>query len=252
MEFWEQWLAAITASGLGLGAVVMGLSAWLGNVWSKRIETATTLRNDLEKLKEQSVVDKQARYDQAQLDERMKEIEQKYNELNTKGEYFHQISQQTYQKLFERKMVAYEKFLLKSYKLQEDIENYELFITNREKITNENSLNPRILELSKIIFNDFNELTIDLNIDLIILSPELQQLVIKVENIFFEALDDGNYIRTAPIDFSNLINNPTDTEIIKKYFAYYLADKKLQDVKDIIKQIRKDVVKISNKIDTIS
>jgi hypothetical protein len=84
MEFWEQWLAAITASGLGLGAVVMGLSAWLGNVWSKRIETATTLRNDLEKLKEQSVVDKQARYDQAQLDERMKEIEQKYNELNTK------------------------------------------------------------------------------------------------------------------------------------------------------------------------
>jgi hypothetical protein len=149
-------------------------------------------------------------------------------------------------------MVAYQKFLLKCYKLQKDIENYELFITNREKITNENSLNPRILELSKIIFNDFNELTIDLNIDLIILSPELQQLVIKVENIFFEALDDGNYIRTAPIDFSNLINNPTDTEIIKKYFAYYLADKKLQDVKDIIKQIRKDVVKISNKIDTIS
>lgn len=252
MEFWEQWLAAITASGLGLGTVVMGLSAWLGNVWSKRIETATTLKNDLERLKEESVVDKQARHDQAQLDERMKEIEQKYKELNTKGEYFHQISQQTYQKLFERKMVAYEKFLLKCYKLQKDIENYELFITNREKITNKNLLNPRILELSKIIFNDFNELIMDLNIDLIILSPELQQLVIKVENIFFGALDDGNYIRTAPIDFSNLINNPTDTEIIKKYFAYYLADKKLQDVKDIIKQIRKDVVKISNKIDTIS
>ena len=130
----------------------------------------------------------------------MKEIEQKYNELNTKGEYFHQISQQTYQKLFERKMVAYEKFLLKCYKLQKDIENYELFITNREKITNENSLNPRILELSKIIFNDFNELTIDLNIDLIILSPELQQLVIKVENIRYE-----KWKKKMDEDFMNLI-----------------------------------------------
>jgi len=78
-SFWQELII-----NLGGNAVLCGLIIYLSKSYIERI----------------------GRNEQATLDERLKRLEQDHENLLTKREHFHQISQQTYQKLFEDKINA--------------------------------------------------------------------------------------------------------------------------------------------------
>ena len=83
-NFWQELII-----NLGGNAVLGGLIIYLGKIYLERI----------------------GRKEQAAIDERLKRLEQDHEKLLTKNEHFHQISQQTYQKLFDRKIAVYDELL---------------------------------------------------------------------------------------------------------------------------------------------
>ena len=78
-DFWQELII-----NWGGNAVLGGLIIYLGKIYLERI----------------------GRNEQAAIDERLKRLEQDHEKLLTKDEHFHQISQQTYQKLFDEKINA--------------------------------------------------------------------------------------------------------------------------------------------------
>lgn len=78
-DFWPELIIS-----WGGNAVLVGLVAYIGKIYLERI----------------------GREEQAVIDERLKHLEQDHENLLTKREHFHQISQQTYQKLFDDKINA--------------------------------------------------------------------------------------------------------------------------------------------------
>ena len=78
-SFWQELFIS-----WGGNAVLVGLIAYIGQIYFERI----------------------GRKEQATLDERLKRLEQDHEKLTAKSEHFHQISQQTYQKLFDDKINA--------------------------------------------------------------------------------------------------------------------------------------------------
>ena len=78
-NFWQELII-----NLGGNAVLGGLIIYLGKIYLARI----------------------GRNEQAAIDERLKRLEQDHEKLTAKSEHFHQISQQTYQKLFDDKINA--------------------------------------------------------------------------------------------------------------------------------------------------
>lgn len=104
----EIFLSTLIGSGIGIGAILFGLSKWLGSVWAERIKNVEQLEHEIKLLKENATVDTIAREQQATIDERLKKVEQEHVILMTKDEHFHQISQETYQNLFARKLTIYE------------------------------------------------------------------------------------------------------------------------------------------------
>ena len=83
-SFWQELII-----NWGGNAVLGGLIIYLGKIYLERI----------------------GRNEQAAIDERLKRLEQDHEKLLTKDEHFHQISQQTYQKLFDRKIAVYDELL---------------------------------------------------------------------------------------------------------------------------------------------
>lgn len=80
---------AVVVSLGGSTAIVFGLSSWIGKIWANRLMEKDKLKYT-------------------------KEIETLKNELQTKitqMEHFHQISQETYQKLFTKKIEIYESLI---------------------------------------------------------------------------------------------------------------------------------------------
>ncbi|MGP5211268.1 hypothetical protein ACTXJ5_10810 [Psychrobacter alimentarius] len=106
-NFWQDLII-----NLGGNAVLGGLIIYLGKIYLERI----------------------GRNEQATIDERLKRLEQDHEKLLTKDEHFHQISQQTYQKMFEKKVDAYMRLIqLRQQYLsnkevnipKENVENYQ-------------------------------------------------------------------------------------------------------------------------------
>jgi hypothetical protein len=91
-DFWQELIIS-----WGGNAILVGLIAYLGKIYLERI----------------------GREEQAAIDERLKRLEQDHEKLLTKNEHFHQISQQTYQKLFDKKVDTYNKLLNISMKFRE-------------------------------------------------------------------------------------------------------------------------------------
>lgn len=83
-NFWQELII-----NWGGNAVLGGLIVYLGKIYLERI----------------------GRNEQAIIDERIKKLEQNHEKSLAEGEYFHQISQQTYQKLFDEKVDIYNKLL---------------------------------------------------------------------------------------------------------------------------------------------
>lgn len=83
-NFWQELIISLSGNAL-LG----GLIIYLGKIYLERI----------------------GRNEQATIDERLKNLEQDHEKRLTEGEHFHQISQQTYQKLFDRKIAVYDVLL---------------------------------------------------------------------------------------------------------------------------------------------
>lgn len=83
-SFWQELFIS-----WGGNAVLVGLIAYIGKIYFERI----------------------GRKEQASIDERLKRLEQDHEKILNKDEHFHQISQQTYQALFERKIKVYDKLL---------------------------------------------------------------------------------------------------------------------------------------------
>ncbi|WP_413189951.1 hypothetical protein [Psychrobacter sp. AT9] len=92
--FWQELII-----NWGGNAVLGGLIIYLGKIYLERI----------------------GRNEQAAIDERLKKLEQDHENLLTKRDHFHQISQQTYQKLFEHKIEVYHHLnnLVSSYQSQD-------------------------------------------------------------------------------------------------------------------------------------
>ncbi|MBH0085038.1 hypothetical protein I6E84_02250 [Psychrobacter sp. SCQQ22] len=78
-DFWQELIIS-----WGGNAVLVGLITYIGKIYLERT----------------------GREEQAVIDERLKRLEQDHEKLLTEGERFHQISQQTYQKLFDEKINA--------------------------------------------------------------------------------------------------------------------------------------------------
>ena len=83
-DFWQELIIS-----WGGNVVLVGFIAYIGKIYLERT----------------------GREEQAVIDERLKRLEQDHEKLLTEGERFHQISQQTYQKLFDRKIAVYDELL---------------------------------------------------------------------------------------------------------------------------------------------
>lgn len=87
-NFWQELIIS-----WGSNAILVGLIAYVGKIYLERI----------------------GRNEQAAIDERLKRLEQDHEKLLTKDEYFHQVTLDTYQEIFKKKIkVYYELTRLKS------------------------------------------------------------------------------------------------------------------------------------------
>lgn len=87
-SFWQELIIS-----LGSNAILGGLIIYLGKIHIERV----------------------GRNEQSAIDERLKNLEQKHETLLTKDEYFHQVTLDTYQEIFKKKIkVYYELARLKS------------------------------------------------------------------------------------------------------------------------------------------
>ncbi len=85
----------------GASVVVIGLSSWLGSLWSKRILNQEKLRMDkeLQQLKDSNLAN-------------LKSMERELQVELQKRDHYHQISKSTYEMNFERKVKVYTELLL--------------------------------------------------------------------------------------------------------------------------------------------
>lgn len=88
-NFWQELIISLSGNAL-LG----GLIIYLGKSYLERL----------------------GRNEQATIDERLKNFEQSHEKRLTEGEHFHQISQESYQRLFDRKIKVYDSLSILSLK----------------------------------------------------------------------------------------------------------------------------------------
>lgn len=103
--FWQELII-----NWGGNAVLGSLIIYLGKIYLERI----------------------SRNEQGTIDERLKTLEQDHEKLLTKNEHFHQISQESYQKIFDRKIEVYDNLSVFSLKFN----SYTL--TSKEAINTSN------------------------------------------------------------------------------------------------------------------
>ena len=93
-------------------------------------------------------LERTGRNEQAAIDERLKNLEQDHIKLLTKGEQFHQISQKTYEKIFEKKVEVYMKLVsLKQYYLS----SKEIFNLPDKTMTSHNRDLDAVLKLKETV-----------------------------------------------------------------------------------------------------
>ena len=129
-DFWQELIIS-----WGGNVVLVGFIAYIGKIYLERT----------------------GREEQAVIDERLKRLEQDHERLLTKDEHFHQISQQTYQKLFEHKIEVYNHLsnLVSSYHLLDCTDYSQGFDNNSIKY----NLVSSFIEISKYISSNSTYVT---------------------------------------------------------------------------------------------
>lgn len=125
-NFWQELII-----NWGGNAVLGGLFVYIGKIHLERV----------------------GRNEQAIIDERLKRLEQDHEKLLNKDEHFHQISQESYQELFDRKIKVYDKLSVLSLKFN----SYTL--TSKEavnKVDIEDNAKSELLKVHyKCIYNKY-------------------------------------------------------------------------------------------------
>lgn len=162
-EFLQQLLVNI-----GGNAILAGLVVYLGRIYLERI----------------------GRNEQAAIDERLKKLEQEHESLIVKGEHFHQISQATYQKLFDKKIDTYSEAWKICTNLENYVEqyNYSFKTTGIKNTKNFDEINIYFEGLLKLLNDNFLVLSIELQLIL----KDLNLISMPVITDFFYRLDSND------------------------------------------------------------
>lgn len=181
--FWQELII-----NLGGNAVLGGLIIYIGKFYLEKV----------------------GRNEQAAIDERLKTLEQHHEKLSAKNEHFHQISQESYQKLFDRKIKVYDslsvlslkfnsysltsKEAIKNSDIKEQVKNellkvhykcvYEKYITIAETIEKNSSV------ISKELLGDYIEWKKHLSNNIGFLHLSLQELYARKVNIAYQVTDN--------------------------------------------------------------
>ncbi|MDE0490031.1 hypothetical protein NK638_00465 [Psychrobacter sp. A3] len=106
-EIFASIITSLVTSGISIAVVVLGLSSWLGGVWSKRIDRLENAEIELKKLEKKSTIDSEARKENAEMQKQLDELKHQHQKLLNKDHVNHSIAQDTYAKFFSSKMDAH-------------------------------------------------------------------------------------------------------------------------------------------------
>jgi hypothetical protein len=187
------------------------LATWIGKVWAERIN----------------------RDEKAEIDERMKKIEQDYEQLKIRNDYFHQVSQQTYQKLFEKKLDIYEELakLVVEY-------NDTIIISFDTYDSYESTYFRRFLKINEYIRKNmlfFSSKLVERNLEI------YKKLSPKIQNYYFERQIkiDNEYISEFQYEFELEM----DKMEVKKFNELYKYLK--HDIDSLIELIYLDLSSVT-------
>ena len=187
------------------------MATWIGKVWAERIN----------------------RDEKAEIDERMKKIEQDYEQLKIRNDYFHQVSQQTYQKLFEKKLDIYEELakLVVEY-------NDTIIISFDTYDSYESTYFRRFLKINEYIRKNmlfFSSKLVERNLEI------YKKLSPKIQNYYFERQIkiDNEYISEFQYEFELEM----DKMEVKKFNELYKYLK--HDIDSLIELIYLDLSSVT-------
>lgn len=106
-ELFASIITALAVSGLGVTVVIIGLSNWLGGVWSNRINRLESAEIAFRSLEKKATIDSEARKENAEMQKQLDELKHQHQKLLNKDHINHSIAQDTYAKFFSLKMDAY-------------------------------------------------------------------------------------------------------------------------------------------------
>ncbi len=224
------FFTSLVGGGAGIGVVVFALSKQLGSVWKERIGRLEDARITIETLQEQATIDTIAREHTADLEARIKLIEQDHERRSVEEEHFHQISQETYQKLFENKIDVYNELstLLNNY--------YTNGINERDSMS--------IKHLSPYEhFDKFELLSKFILKNALYVSPELNELNYRWH---LKCIKKINEVRASTILFNPMekVNSYGVKQEENKIYSEFYNDTK-EEIYVINKQLKEDIRKIS-------
>lgn len=267
MSFWAELFVNLAGN-----AVLGSLLVYLGKIYLDRINRNEQAVIDEKARADQAVINEQARADQARLDERMKDIEQKYEQLKIKDEHFHQISQQSYQKLFDKKVEVYSQLMSVSHSIKTAYphidHNVEKKLKNNQDIGSEGILlsiraiyaNKKYEEFRQLIDKNLAVLSADL---LVVYFAWMDVVNAKMqENSDFFLVETSELMEKATQEIQD---NPNQDQLAlvskfaeeqRKYLEYkkklkttIIYNNSFVEFERIINQIRSDIQIINKKID---
>ena len=200
---------AVVVSLGGSSALVFGLSSFIGKIWANKL---------MEKDK--------SKYTQ--------EIEKLKNELQTnitKMEHFHQISEQTYQALFNAKIDTYNKLLY------EKIEYY--------KIINEDEAFEIMDYPPEVYYDFFKKIRKIIDENRLYISNELSN---KYDKLYYKI---APFIRKLDLDEYYADANNVNSKDFQENTYHDMVSKTSKEMDELLKQIDVDVKQIKTKIELI-
>lgn len=219
--FWQQLLGTLAGNTL-----LIGLAGFLGKIYIERIA-----RN------EQASIDTVARHDTAELQKQMDKLKQEHEKILVKDEHFHQISQETYQRLFEFKIEVYKE--LNKLKLE-----YEVPIPYDTNQIDFKNIDNRDL----LTFRKFQKIIAYIGNKAVYITPNLHE---KVDNFKTKTAKKIHDIEDYIYFHSDLVSDPEDADNLSKYEAVEyskLFEETTIERLEVIKQINYDILKISRYI----
>lgn len=224
------FFTSLIGGGAGISVVVFALSKWLGSIWKERIGRLEEARITIENLQKQAHIDTIAREHTADLEKRLKFIEQDHERRSVEEEHFHQISQETYQNLFENKIDVYTQ-------LSTLLNNYYTNGTNERDSMSMKYRSPYEY------FDKFELLSKFILKNALYVSPELNELNYRWHVKYIRKI---NEVRASTILFNPMeeVNSYDVKQEENKIYGKFYDDTK-EEIYVINEQLKEDIRKIS-------